>query len=144
MKGERFVEIDAEIVRVEQGEADQPGSDKKKKLPAVFLRSLRNGQEMPKPLGLNVTNGMTIENMVGTDDYKRWPGTRITLFVIPDARFGREKRPAIRIRPMPPSSGQQQSAPTSNPAPPPPTGGDAPITDEEARKIAELEAKENR
>lgn len=147
LKGERFVEIDAEIVRVEQGEANNPGSDKTKKLPAVFLRSLKNGQELPKPLGLNATNGLTIENLAGTDDYKRWPGVRVTLFVIPDARFGREKRPAIRIRPTSPaapatgatSSQPQQGRPPATNAQPP---GDE-MTPEEQAEIARREAKGN-
>jgi hypothetical protein len=124
LKEEKYFEVDAEIVRVEQGEANNPGSTTVKKLPAMFLKSLRNGNMLPKPLGLNATNGDTIENIAGTDDYKRWPGTLVTLFVMPNVRMGRATRPAIRIKPQPPKppAGWKPSAPTPNTNPPPPRG----------------------
>lgn len=151
MKEERYFEVDCEIVSVSQGEANQPGSDKVKKLPALTLRSLRTGKELPKPLGLNATNGLTVEQLAGTDDYKRWPGVKLTLFVLPDVRFGRERRPAIRIRPEPPplpSSGPKSAPPPASPPPvtEPPRGyhGEPPpMTDDEKRELLERERREN-
>lgn len=147
LRGERYIELDVEIVSVSQGEANQPGSDKTKKLPALTLRSLRSGKPLPKPLGLNVTNGLAIEQIANTDDYKRWPGTRLTLFVIPDAKFGRERRPAIRVRPTAPSSGQRSNASAQTSAPSGPAADAAdnntppPIDGDEARELEELERK---
>ena len=108
LKAEKYFELDVEVLRVEQGEAEQPNSGRKQKLPALFAKALRSGVALPKPLGLNTTNALAVESIVGSDDYKRWPGTKVTFFVIMDARDpnGGGKRPAIRIKPY---TGQARS-----------------------------------
>jgi hypothetical protein len=148
LKGEKYFDVDAEIIRVEQGEANNPGSKAKKKLPAVFLKSLRTGNMIPKPLGLNATNGETIEQIVGSDDFKRWPGTLVTLFVLPNVRMGDGTRPAIRIRPKSPKApaGWKPSTPTSNPNTPPPRGDERTARADEIGRVedelAAMDAKE--
>lgn len=74
-----------------------------------------------KPLGANATNCDTISLVVGSDDMKRWPGKRITLFVgETQIRQGTRtiKRPCVRVKPSAPPEDRPRSAPTLPTNPP--------------------------
>ena len=99
-----FAEITVEIERVvsvtlkgEKGREDGR--------PGIYFRGSRSG----KPLGANATNCKAIESIAGTDDFKKWPGTWLTLFVT-DVRVDGRKRPCMRIKPEKPSAEMIASA----------------------------------
>ena len=55
-----------------------------------------------KPMVLNVTNGKTIQKVVGSRFMEDWIGKRITLFVKEGVEAFREKVDAVRVRPVAP------------------------------------------
>jgi hypothetical protein len=79
-------------------------NDGKKKAALHFV-----GKE--KALLLNVTNGNTIAELLGTDEMDEWEGHRIRLFVA-KVDFQGKRVPAIRVK--------EASANGAKPTPPPP------------------------
>lgn len=98
-KAEKYTEWIVEIISVAKGEVvGEKG--RKKGMPFVKIKDAR-GREHPKPLGLNATNCDSVAMLAGSPDMKRWPGTRVTLYVTKtDSKDG--KRDCIRMRPEPP------------------------------------------
>ena len=150
-RNDTFFEVDVEIIRITKGTLTTPGkNDKKKSRPAIYMRSLRTGKELPKPLGAGATICETIASIAGTGEMKRWIGQPITLFVT-ETRVSGKPRPCIRVKPEAPRAqqrgGQQQQRETSTsraPAQPPAKRDEsAPIDEDEARLIREQEAKDN-
>lgn len=75
-KAEAYRELTATIERVEGGTIVGQGGRKSKR-PFIYFAGSKTG----KPLGLNSTNSKSICTIAGSEDYKRWIGVRITLFV---------------------------------------------------------------
>ena len=71
-------------------EFEDVGSDKERKLVVQFV------EPSLKPLILNLTNGDSIAEIAGTDDYTKWPGTKIQLFAS-KTLFQGKRVPAIRL-----------------------------------------------
>lgn len=70
-----------------------------------------------KKLGLNSTNGKTMQNLSGSAVPLAWVGLTIQLYVDPNAKYPKgEKGPAIRIKPMLPR-GAADPAPLAEPRP---------------------------
>lgn len=146
-RDDNFIELDVEITKVTKGTLTTPGkSDTKKSRPALHLLSLRSGRPVPKPLGAGATICETIASIAGTGEMKRWVGQAITLFVT-ETKVSGKTRPCIRVKPQAPARQRdQRDSKTAKPdvQTSAPSAGDAkPIDDDEARLIAEQEAKEN-
>lgn len=60
-------------------------------LPCVWFNELEKG------LVLNITNGNTVEDIVGTPDPDQWPGTVVVLYQT-ETDFGGKRVPCIRVR----------------------------------------------
>ncbi|MBA2720770.1 MAG: hypothetical protein H0U52_16245 [Chloroflexi bacterium] len=101
--------------------------------PGVFFKESKTG----KPLGANATNSAAISNIAGSADTKKWPGTKITLFVEMVEIRGEGIRPAVRVRPF--RADQQRAARGATPEKPP---TDETPDEEEIRMIAEREREE--
>jgi hypothetical protein len=96
-QGQKYAEIDVEILAVRRGEVvGEKG--RKKTMPMATLRSLRTGKTIDKPLGLNATNCRSLASLAGTPNTEKWHGMLITLYVT-KVDVGRESTDAIRIRP---------------------------------------------
>lgn len=65
-------------------------------------------RETDKGLGLNRTNGEILKDLFKTDEMDEWIGKQIALYVDKNVYYGGQKKPAIRIRPFIPGSGQKQ------------------------------------
>jgi len=112
---EKYVEIVVQIERVSQGEViGEKG--RKKEMPFLTMRSAKTGQTIPKPLGINATNGDTIAGIVGSPDVKKWIGLWITLYVT-KTEMGKGMRDCIRIRPQ--AAQPTTSKPTTGSGPTP-------------------------
>ena len=67
-------------------------------------------RELDKPLVLNVTNTMAIEQILGSDDTDDWIGKQIVLYTDPGVMYAGKMVGGIRVR-----------APKKSTAPPPPS-----------------------
>jgi hypothetical protein len=98
-----FSEITVEIERV-VGVTLKGEGGREDGRPGIYFRGSRTG----KPLGANATNCTAIESIAGSNDFKKWLGVWITLFVgETDIRKGRgktERRPCLRVKPEKPSA----------------------------------------
>ncbi len=65
---------------------------------AEELKYVLTFQELPKPLVLNITNGMSIQDIAGTDDFDEWVGKKIVLFNDPNVSFAGKRTGGIRVR----------------------------------------------
>jgi hypothetical protein len=114
-----YGEIIVGIEAVKKGEVVGEGG-RKKGMPFITMRSAKNGQVIPKPLGLNATNCKTIASLAGSADVSKWIGKWITLYVT-KTTVGRETVDAIRIRPelAPPPVQAGKQGPPPGVTPPP-------------------------
>ena len=121
-RSESFREITVTIDRVVKLKIVGKGG-KTDGRPGLFFKEQKSG----KPLGLNAVNSAAVANLAGSTDMKKWPGTKVTLFVdMAEHVRGEGITPAVRIRPF--RADQQRAvAATSEP------------DDDEARLIAEAE-----
>ncbi len=146
-RDDNFIELDVEITKVTKGTLTTPGkNDAKKSRPALHLMSLRSGRPVPKPLGAGATICETIASIAGTGEMKRWVGQVITLFVT-ETKVSGKTRPCIRVKPHAPPRGQSQqrdrdAKPENVQTSAPTDDGSKPVDADEARLIAEQEAKE--
>jgi hypothetical protein len=110
-QSQKYGEIVVEIVKVSKGEV-VGDKGRKKTMPMAQLRSAKNGQVIPKQLGLNATNCRTIASLAGSPNTEKWHGLWISLYVT-KVDVGREMTDAIRIRPElakpPVQAGKQQN-----------------------------------
>lgn len=154
-RADKYVSLVVKIVKVAGGEVT---GDKGKKTERPFLWfEDRSGRALRAPFGANSTCSTTISQVLGTEDYKRWIGQWIALYVTKvDGPKG--KVDGIRINPKPvpdeykspATQASGQKSPTSSaPAPaaadtPPPRVdvGGTPMTPEEIREALERERKE--
>lgn len=143
-RDDSFIELDVEITKVTKGVLATPGkNDAKKSRPALHFVSLRSGKPVPKPLGAGATICETIASIAGTGEMKRWVGQAITLFVT-ETKVSGKTRPCIRVKPQPPRAARDQRDRDGKPENgPPAAAGGSPIDADEARAIAEQEAKEH-
>jgi hypothetical protein len=99
----------AKVVIEEVGMEEIQGDDgKESKLVARFVGKT-------KALVLNRTNCESIEAIAGTDDYGRWAGHAVVLYVDPSVKFGGKTVGGIRIR---------ATLAAAPPPPPPPAADD--------------------
>jgi len=81
------------IAGIEQTEVAQPKTNKKvKKVVMTF-------KETEKKMVLNATNRDIIAKMLGTYDYTKWPGHKVTLYKDAGVRFAKETVGGLRVRP---------------------------------------------
>lgn len=68
---------------------------------AYFVeKEIRPGEKL-KPMILNATNSKVIHRITGTPFIEEWGGTRVTIYVDNNVRFGRETVEGLRIREAP-------------------------------------------
>jgi hypothetical protein len=117
-QSQKYGEIVVEIVKVSKGEV-VGDKGRKKTMPMAQLRSAKNGQVIPKQLGLNATNCRTLASLAGSPNTEKWHGLWINLYVT-KVDVGRETADAIRIRPElakpPVQAGKQEARPANEPA----------------------------
>lgn len=101
------------IARVIQ-EADQTKRSRETFVTAYFVeREIRPGEKL-KPMILNATNCKTLKHLTGTPYLQDWQNVRITIYVEPNIKFGRDVVEGLRISPEPPAPAQDQM-PTLSP-----------------------------
>lgn len=90
------------IAKVDQGELQVVGKNKKKRAPVLSFVGKK------KKLVLNATNGATIAEMYGFDT-RAWVGKKIVLYPT-TTKFGKKVVPCIRVRPQPPAANARDTA----------------------------------
>ena len=81
--------------------------DKTKKTKDLFNtahfqeRELRPGEKL-KPMILNATNSKTLKSLTGSPFIEDWAGTRVTVYVDTNVKFGKETMEGLRISPISP------------------------------------------
>lgn len=85
-------------------------------------------RELAKPLALNVTNGMLLKAITGSDDFDNWIGKKVVLFNDESVMFAGEFTGGIRIRAIQTTATGGQSNPdyVGDDPSPPPTDDDIP------------------
>ena len=59
-------------------------------------KELRPGEKL-KPMILNATNSKTMRNLTGSAFLEDWNGVRVTVYVEPNVKFGKESVEGLRI-----------------------------------------------
>jgi len=59
-------------------------------------KELRPGEKL-KPMILNATNSKTMKNLTGTPFIEEWANVRVTVYVDPNVRFGKESVEGLRL-----------------------------------------------
>lgn len=83
-------------------------ADRTKKTKDVFNtawfaeRELRPG-EILKPMILNATNSNTLKKLTGSPYIEDWQNLKVTVYVDPNVRFGKEVMEGLRISPKAPT-----------------------------------------
>ena len=65
-------------------------------------KEIRKGEPL-KPMILNATNSKTMYELTRQHNIEDWAGTKITVYVDANVRFGRETVEGLRISPQPPA-----------------------------------------
>ena len=65
-------------------------------------KELRPGEKL-KPMILNATNSKTMKNITGSAFIDDWEGVRITVYVDPNVKFGKESVEGLRVSPKQPT-----------------------------------------
>jgi len=82
--------------------------DRTKKTPELFNtahfveKELRPGEKL-KPMILNATNSKTMKSITGSAFIDDWNDVRVTVYVDPNVKFGKESVEGLRISPKQPS-----------------------------------------
>ena len=66
-------------------------------------KEIRQGEKL-KPMILNATNSRVMKQLTGSPFIEDWTGTKITVYVDSNVRFGKEKVDGLRISPVPPQT----------------------------------------
>lgn len=75
---------------------------------AFFVeKEIRNGEKL-KPMILNSTNSKTLKQLTGSAFIEDWAGQRISVYVDPHVRFGKETVEGLRISPFEPEENKTQ------------------------------------
>lgn len=70
---------------------------------AYFVeRELRPGEKL-KPMILNATNSKTMRALTNTPFLEEWAGTKVTIYVDKNVKFGKETMEGLRISPIAPT-----------------------------------------
>jgi len=83
-------------------------ADRTKKTKDVFNtawfaeRELRPGEKL-KPMILNATNSNTLKKLTGSPFIEDWVNLKVTVYVDPNVRFGKEVMEGLRISPKTPA-----------------------------------------
>lgn len=82
-------------------EPDRTKKTKDKFNTAHFVeREIRAGEAL-KPMILNATNSKTMKNLTGSAFIDDWNNVRVTIYVDPNVKFGKESVEGLRISPQP-------------------------------------------
>lgn len=65
-------------------------------------RELRPGEKL-KPMILNATNSNTLKKLTGSPFIEDWQNLKVTVYVDPNVRFGKEVMEGLRISPKTPA-----------------------------------------
>lgn len=65
-------------------------------------RELRPGETL-KPMILNATNSNTLKKLTGSSFIEDWQNVKVTVYVDPNVRFGKEVMEGLRISPKAPT-----------------------------------------
>jgi hypothetical protein len=70
---------------------------------AYFVeRELRQGEAL-KPMILNASNSKALKDLAGSHFIEDWQNVKVTIYVDPNVRFGRDTVEGLRISPQPPA-----------------------------------------
>jgi hypothetical protein len=84
-------------------ETDRTKKTKDKFNTAHFVENeLRPGENL-KPMILNATNSKTMKSLTGSAFIEDWNNVRITVYVEPNVKFGKDSVEGLRISPRPPN-----------------------------------------
>lgn len=141
-RADKYATAAVKIVKVTQGEVVGK-KGRKKGMPFLWLED-RSGQPLRAPFGANSTNATTISQVLGTEDYKKWIGQWIGLYVTkvdgPDGKVD-----GIRINPKPvPDEFKSAGSAGQKPTPQPDHTGDLSEADKRAIELAEAEEAKRR
>lgn len=105
-----IVEPTALTVRRVTLETDRTKKTKDKFNTAYFVeKELRPGEPL-KPMILNATNSKTMKGLTGSAFIEDWNDVRITVYVDPNVKFGKDNVEGLRISPKAP--GRKQLTPS--------------------------------
>lgn len=91
-------------------EVDRTKKTKDKFNTAYFVeKELRPGEPL-KPMILNATNSKTMKNLTGSAFIEDWNDVRVTVYVDPNVKFGKDNVEGLRISPKAP--GRKQLTPS--------------------------------
>lgn len=80
---------------------------------AYFVeKEIRRGEKL-KPMILNATNSKTMRGLTGSAFIDDWNNVRITVYVDPSVRFGKETVEGLRISPHAPEAAKRVLTPKS-------------------------------
>ena len=80
-------------------EADRTKKTKDLFNTAHFLEPIRPGEKL-KPMILNASNSKTMRTITDSPFIEDWLNVRVTIYVDPNVRFGKETVEGLRIRPV--------------------------------------------
>jgi len=73
-------------------------------------QELRKGERL-KPMILNAHNSKVMKDLTGSHFLEDWSNVRVTIYVDPNVRFGRETVEGLRISPQPPAESKATITP---------------------------------
>jgi hypothetical protein len=73
-------------------------------------KEIRPGEKL-KPMILNATNSKTMKGLTGSAFIDDWNDVRITVYVDPNVKFGKESVEGLRISPIAPEVGKKHVTP---------------------------------
>jgi hypothetical protein len=83
---------------------------------AFFVeREIRRGEKL-KPMILNATNSKTMKQLTGSPFIEDWQNVRVTIYVDPSVRFGKDTVEGLRISPYAPEDRKKRLSPESTKA----------------------------
>lgn len=91
---------------------------------AEEMKFVLNFKELDKPLVLNMTNGLLIADIAGSEDFDHWVGKQIVLYNDETVMFAGKRTGGIRVRA---SKGGQTNPDYVGNDPPPPKDEDVPF-----------------
>lgn len=88
-------------------ESDRTKKTKDKFNTAYFVEEeIRKGERL-KPMILNATNSKTMKGLTGSAFIEDWKGQRVTVYVDPGVKFGKDTVEGLRISPHAPEDKRQ-------------------------------------
>jgi hypothetical protein len=81
----------------------------------VVEKEIRRGEAL-KPMILNAGNSKTMKRLTGSPFIDDWNGVRVTIYVDPNVKFGRETVEGLRINPRAPEEQKKALTPSATKA----------------------------